>query len=475
MKRTLATVFASFLAGAGAAQATGMLAPDAPPVVPTAQTQLLPAPAHPPGDFSPSRSLAPLVKQLQPAVVNIQVKQRQAQSAPMTPFFSPFFGGQMPQGQAQGRVKTGQGSGFLISEDGYLLTNHHVVAHAEEVLVKLADDQEYVGTVVGKDSRIDIALVKIEAEGPLPYVALGDSQAMEVGDWVVAIGNPFGLTHTVTAGIVSAKGRVIGAGPYDDFIQTDASINPGNSGGPLFNLKGEVIGINTAINAAGQGIGFAVPSDMFSPFLDDLKTEGRISRGWLGIGLQNMDEALADSLGVDGGVLVSEVYANQPAAEAGLQSGDVITKLDGEAVPSNTALIRMIGKHPAGEKLKMRITRQGKAKTLTVELGERPGEQALRRASFQPSAPRPGAAGVSAKLGFTVGLDDDTPGVVVRRVKPGHPAQGRLRVGDRILKLNGLSVRTRDDLEAAMKQSEDSAIFVIKRRGATVWVAVPRK
>jgi serine protease Do len=476
MKRTLATILVSFAAGAGVAQATGVLSPDAPKVVPPAESAAAPAPIPELDGFSPARSLAPLVKQLQPAVVNIQVKQKVAhRSMPMSPFFSPFFGGQMPQGETQYRVRTGQGSGFLISEDGYLLTNHHVVAHADEVTVKLADDREYIGTVVGKDSRIDIALVKIEAKEALPYVGLGKSDGMEVGDWVVAIGNPFGLSHTVTAGIVSAKGRVIGAGPYDDFIQTDASINPGNSGGPLFNLKGEVIGINTAINAAGQGIGFAVPSDMFSPFLDDLKTEGRISRGWLGIGLQNMDEALAESLGVDAGVLVSEVYQDQPAADAGLKSGDVITGLGDDAIDSNTALIRLIGKRPAGEKVALKIHRDGETKTLRVTLGERPGEQELRQASYQPKPGRRNGRPGAAKLGFTIGVDDDTPGVLVRTVKQGHPAHGRLQKMDRILKLNGQQVDSRNELEAAMRKSKEHAIFVVKRGGSTVWVAVPRR
>ncbi len=476
MKRTLATLIVSVATSACSAQATDVVPPDAAPVAPSADTRTVPAPTHELQGYNPSQSLAPLVKALQPAVVNIQVKQKVAQrTMPMSPFFSPFFGGQAPQGETQYRVKTGQGSGFIISEDGYLLTNYHVVADADEVLVKLADEREFVGTVVGKDSRIDIALVKIEAKGDLPHVAMGQSDGMEVGDWVVAIGNPFGLTHTVTAGIVSAKGRVIGAGPYDDFIQTDASINPGNSGGPLFNLKGQVIGINTAINASGQGIGFAVPSDMVSPFLEDLKTQGRISRGWLGIGLQNLDEALAASMGVESGVLVSQVYDDQPAADAGVQPGDVITKFGGEEVASNTELIRLVGKHPAGEKIKMGITRNGKDKSLTVTLGERPGEQELRRASFESRGRARQPKGKTGRLGIILTAPDGQPGLSIRALENKRPAFGRLQANDRILKVNGRTVRSRADVESAISLSREHTIFVVDREGTQVWIAVPAK
>ena len=286
-------------------------------------------------------------------------------------FFSPFFG-QSPQQQSppEFRVQTGQGSGFLISPDGYLLTNHHVVANADTVKVRLSNDEEYEGKVVGTDSRIDIALIKIDATKDLPYVAYGKSDQMKVGDWVVAIGNPFGLSHTVTAGIVSAKGRVIGAGPYDDFIQTDASINPGNSGGPLFNLEGQVIGINTAINAAGQGIGFAVPMDMVAPFLDDLKADGEISRGWLGVSVQDIGDDLAAGLGIKpgAGVLLSEVHSDEPGDKAGLQPGDVVQKIDGDAIVDSKALIRNIGLHRAGDSVRINLLRDGREKTINVKL-----------------------------------------------------------------------------------------------------------
>ena len=476
MKRTLATIALSFAAGAGVAQATDLLQPDRAAVSPMVDQQMVPAPDHSLQGFRPAQSLAPLVEKLQPAVVNIQVEQRVEQrTVPMHPFFSPFLDAPERQSRPQYRVQTGQGSGFLISADGFLLTNNHVVAHAQKVRVLLANEQEYVGTVVGTDSRIDVALVKIEADEPLPFVQLGVSDTMLVGDWVIAIGNPFGLTHTVTAGIVSAKGRVIGAGPYDDFIQTDASINPGNSGGPLFNLKGEVIGINTAINASGQGIGFAVPMDMVSPFLGDLKTKGRISRGWLGISLQNLDSGLAASLGVDedAGVLVAEVHEGQPGAKAGLEQGDVISNFGGEQVNTSTALIRAVGRHPAGEKVEVRFTRKGKTRTLAVQLGERPSEEAVRHASFQPrsgAAPETSRAG---KLGILPGQPDGRPGVVVRALKTDTPAHGRLMNGDRILKVNGQNIRTPAELEQALAKAGEHAIFVVYRSGSQLWVAVP--
>jgi serine protease Do len=459
--------------GAGALQASELfaLSPAAPAAPATAPAQLI-------ENFNPNRSLAPLVKKLQPAVVNIFVKQKvRQQMMPAHPFFSPFFGEQQGSGQSpEYRVKTGQGSGFLISADGYLITNNHVVADADEVVVKLSNEKEYVGKVVGTDSRVDIALIKIEAEDDLPFVALGESEGLEVGDWVVAIGNPFGLSHTVTAGIVSAKGRVIGAGPYDDFIQTDASINPGNSGGPLFDLYGNVVGINTAINASGQGIGFAVPIDMVTPFLEDLKTEGRISRGWLGIGLQSLDADLAASMGVElgSGVLVSEVHRGQPADKAGLEPGDLIVKFADVAVSDSQSLIRTVGGIPAGVKIPVQVQRAGKIKHLTVHLGERPSEEEIRTARFEPksSEQSAGKRGATGRLGIEV-----EPGpkgaLIVSGVTDDRPADGRLRPGDRIVEVNGRVARTADELERALSLNRRHSVLVVCRGNARFYVAIP--
>jgi len=308
--------------------------------------------------YNPQLSLAPLVELQGPAVVNIDVTTHQGHD----------------------RTQRGQGSGFLISSDGYILTNNHVVAHADEVTIRLADEREYMATVVGTDPNTDVALVKIDTPEGLPFLPLGSSEALAVGDWVVAIGNPFGLSHTVTAGIVSAKGRVIGAGPYDDFIQTDASINPGSSGGPLFNLSGEVVGINTAINPHGQGIAYSVPIDMVTPIIDALKENGKVSRGWIGISLQELDADLAQRLKVDveGGALVAQVYPGTPAHQAGLEAGDIITNVAGEEVGSSEALVRSIGLRKPGETVKITIIRKGQAQRLSVVLGERPSRSALR-------------------------------------------------------------------------------------------------
>ncbi len=315
-----------------------------------------------PADYNPARSLAPLVETLSPAVVSVTVSQNVQLDLTQLPSWM-----QIPEGAGE-QLKTGQGSGFLISNDGYLLTNNHVVSDAESVSITLQDGRTFDGEVIGTDENLDIALVRIQADDPLPYVELGRASESRVGDWVVAIGNPFGLSHTVTAGIISAKGREIHAGPYDDFIQTDASINPGNSGGPLFNLDGEVIGINTAINPYGQGIGFSVSVDAFAPILDDLKTDGRVRHGWIGVGLSSHDQ----------GVLIAAVYKNTPAQEAGLLAGDIITSLDGVPLSDSNTLVRTVGQHRAGEEVTLEVIRDGAVKKLKVELGERPARQELQ-------------------------------------------------------------------------------------------------
>lgn len=460
--------------GAGVAQATGLtLSTDSSP----AETV---GPQKPAGDYNPTVSLAPLVEALQPAVVNIHVEQKvRNEMAPMFDFFAPFMGQPSPNGRdiPEFRVKTGQGSGFLISQDGYLLTNHHVVADADKVTVRLADEREFQGTVVGTDSRIDIALVKIDADTDFPYVANGTSETMKVGDWVVAIGNPFGLSHTVTAGIISAKGRVIGAGPYDDFIQTDASINPGNSGGPLFNLNGEVIGINTAINASGQGIGFAVPMDMISPFLDDLKREGEIARGWLGVSLQNLDKDLAAGLKLTdhNGVLLSEVHIDQPADKAGLRPGDLIQSIDGTTVDESSDLIRLIGRHRAGERIKVGLLRNGKSIVVDAKLGKRPSEKAIRTARFESNSLNRGPANapILKKLGFDI---DSMPGggAKVTNVDSNSPSGGKLRVGDIIIEANGIRINDIDDLASALTRRGRHIVLVVKRGKRQIYVALPK-
>jgi serine protease Do len=322
------------------------------------------------------------VAEVKPAVVNISTIQAARQprrgfrspfrgQEPFEEFFERFFGGPMPQQRPQQSL----GSGFLIDADGYILTNNHVIENAGMIMVKLADEKEYEAKVVGRDPRTDLALIKINARGDLPVAPLGDSDSLQVGEWVIAIGNPFGLGQTVTAGIVSAKGRVIGQGPYDDFIQTDAAINPGNSGGPLFDTRGEVVGINTAIfsQAGGNiGIGFAVPVNLAKSLLPQLKAKGRVSRGWLGVSIGPVTDEAVEELKLKDkkGALVMEVVERSPADRAGLQEGDVIVAFDGKDVARATDLPRLVGTTPSGKEVMLRVFREGRALDLKATIRE---------------------------------------------------------------------------------------------------------
>ena len=404
---------------------------------------------------------ATLAEQLRPAVVNIStaktVKPRSPmQRGPRQPggdlfeeFFERFFN-EIPQ---RSRKERSLGTGFIISADGYILTNDHVVDGADEIQVKLADGRQFKGTVRGLDPKLDLALIKIEAGKDLPVARLGNSDAVRIGEWVMAIGNPFGLEQTVTVGIVSAKGRVIGAGPYDDFIQTDASINPGNSGGPLFNLKGEVIGINTAIVPNGQGIGFAIPVNMAKQIVPQLRDAGKVTRGWLGVVVQPMSEELAQSFDLDRprGALVSDVVKGSPAERAGLQRGDVILSFDGQAIDERNDLPKVVANAGVGKTVKVVVFRDGKEKELKVEVGKLTEDE-------EPGA-SPGTA--TGELGLTVApltpelarryeLDAKTRGVVITALDPGKAAAAaNLRQGDLVVEVNGRPVESVRDFEAA--------------------------
>ena len=319
-----------------------------PTVVANAQALGLPAP-----------SLAPLVKRLSPAVVSIDVEQ-----SPQS-LGGGLFGRSIPPGHP---ALQGQGSGFVISADGAILTNHHVVKDAAKVSVSFAGGETFPAKVVGWDERTDVALLDIEGDAH-PFLEFADSDSIEVGDWVLAIGNPYGLGHTVTAGIVSGKGRSLGAGPYDDFLQTDAAINPGNSGGPLFDLEGRVVGVNTAILNSANGIGFAIPSNMVTDMLGQLQTEGRVARGWMGVSLGDAEDTH--------GAYVAEVFANTPAGKAGLKVGDLVTQLNGVEVLDSRSLVLAVGQLPPGEVVRLGVLRDGKPQELSVTLAERPPEPSL--------------------------------------------------------------------------------------------------
>ena len=304
-----------------------------------------------------------LAKQLSPAVVNVSTTRANSrtrvspspfgQADPHSEFWERFFGGPLPRGPSR---QSTLGSGFILDREGLILTNNHVVEDAQKIVVRLSDQREFEAKVVGRDPKTDIAVIKIQAEVNLPTAPLGDSDRLEVGEWVLAIGNPFGLEHTVTAGIVSAKGRHIGAGPYDDFIQTDASINPGNSGGPLINMRGEVVGINTALFSRGGsniGIGFAIPINLIKELLPQLKEQGKVTRGWLGVVIQRVTPAIAEPLGLDKatGALVAEVLKDTPAEQGGMRVGDVIIEFAGREIKESNDLPIIVARIPVGREV----------------------------------------------------------------------------------------------------------------------------
>ena len=433
-------------------------------------------------------SFADLVDQVKHTVVNISTTQVLKES-PMQPFFSPdspfkdFFGedffkrffGDMPQGQMKTHAL---GSGVIIDRDGLILTNNHVVEKADEIKIKVESGKEYDATVVGRDPKTDLALIKVKAGSDFPKPApLGDSDTTRVGDWVIAVGNPFGLGNTVTSGIISAKGRVIGAGPYDDFLQTDAAINPGNSGGPLFNMSGEVVGIPTAIMAQGQGIGFAIPISVAKELLPQLKA-GKVTRGWLGIMIQDLTPELAKSFEISQtkGVIVADMVPNGPAEKAGLKRGDIVTGLNGKDVETAHILSRTVANTPPGASIPLRIIRDGKSKEVKVTVGTMPEEGAEAAApARKESAWGLTVQNLSSELAKKFGRNPDEQGVIVTEVKPGSAAaEARLRPGDLIKEANRQKIQNlRDYNQATQKMKKgESLLLLIKRGENTLYVVL---
>lgn len=398
----------------------------------------------------------PLVESASPAVVNISTKQHvQAHGAAvqmpdlegLPPIFREFFGHSFPA-PPEGQQPDAQslGSGFIIAADGYVLTNNHVVADADEIIVRLPDRSELEATLVGADPRTDVALLKIEATG-LPTVRLGDSSALKVGEWVLAIGSPFGFDHTVTAGIVSATGRNLPSESYVPFIQTDVAINPGNSGGPLFNLQGEVIGINSQIftrSGGFMGLSFAIPIDVAMDVANQLRTEGKVSRGWLGVAIQEVNRDLAESFGLErpAGALVAQVMDGGPAAKGGLRVGDVILSVDGHAIDMSADLPHLIGAIKPNTKAKLEIVRDGERETLTVQIGALPDEgeeAATAERNAEKSSNRLGVK-VSELTAEQKRSLDLPGGVVITEVSSGPAAMIGLRPGDVITHLNNQAI-----------------------------------
>ena len=391
-----------------------------------------------------------LAKKLKPTVVNIRtakvikprsnLQQRPRMQSPFDNFFEDFFGQQQPQQRP--RREQSLGTGFIISPDGYILTNNHVVSGADEVMVKLSDGREVKGEIKGADEKLDLALIKVSDKEVFHAAELGDSDALEVGEWVMAIGNPFGLSQTVTAGIVSAKGRVIGNGPYDDFIQTDASINPGNSGGPLFSAAGKVVGINTAIIAGGQGIGFAIPVNLAKGIIAQLRDSGKVTRGYLGVRFQPLTADLARSFGLESekGALIAGVEKDTPAEKAGLKAGDVILEYDGKPINEGNELPRYVAATPIDTKVPVVVFRDGKKQEFSVVVAKLKGGDSEATVAGGSESEKLGITvqELTAELAGRLNIRDIKTGLVISEVKPGSPAEeaGTL-AGSIIVEING--------------------------------------
>ncbi len=447
----------------------------------------------------PPETFADLAAKVSPAVVNISTEKTikgknrvweffgpqgpqaprgpkgRGQEDPFRDFFEKFFE-EMPK-TYKGRSL---GSGFIIDPGGYIITNNHVIEGADKITVKLVGGREFTGEVKGRDPKTDLALIKINnPPKDLPAITLGDSDAIRVGDWVLAVGNPFGLSHTVTHGIISAKGRVIGSGPYDNFLQTDASINPGNSGGPLINLKGEVVGINTAILASGQGIGFATPSNVAQSVIPQLREKGKVVRGMLGVQVQLVTQDLAKSMNLPEpiGALVSEVNPDTPAAKAGIRRGDIIIAFNDHPIKEMHDLPRLVAATPPGAAASVKVLRDGKEHTFKVTVAELKEEKQPRGMKGEQEEENP--------LGLTVDeLDAQTAqryrlgqarGVVVVNVDPGSPAaDAGFAPGDVIMEINGRVIKKLDDYDQVMQALKKGsyARFLVNRQGRSQFLAL---
>ena len=464
-------------------------------------------------------SFADLAQQLLPAVVNIssstsmQIARGNGPEIPLFPPGSPFeqffkdfldrnhpggrggpHGQEPPSGPAPERKMQSLGSGFIIDPSGLIVTNNHVIDGADEITVVLQDNTSLKATLVGKDERVDVALLKVKSDKPLPAVKFGDSDAERVGDWVLAIGNPFGLGGTVTAGIVSARGRDIRQGPYDDFIQTDAAINRGNSGGPLFNMNGDVIGINTAIyspSGGSIGIGFSIPSNMAKNVVDQLKNYGHARRGWLGVRIQQVTPDIAESLGLhdSGGAMVAGVNDGGPADKAKIRNGDIILKFNNQDVKEMHNLPRIVAETPIGEDVPVTVWRDGKETTVQAKVGELPDEPQQVAAADSKAPTATTAPTEISGLGLKLAqidqgardkyqLGDDQKGVVITDVAPsGTAAERGVKPGDVIMEVQQQSVNTPAEVQSRVdsvrKQNRKSVLMLIQNQDGRRWVPLP--
>jgi serine protease Do len=431
-------------------------------------------------------SFADLADQVKHSVVNISTTQV-VKGSPLQPFIGPdapfgeFFGddffkhffGNMPKG---GMKTHALGSGFVINEEGLILTNNHVIEKATEIKVKLDSGKEFDAKVIGRDPKTDLALIRVKPDANFPKPAqLGDSDAIRVGDWVMAVGNPFGLGQTVTTGIISAKGRIIGAGPYDDFLQTDAAINPGNSGGPLFNMDGEVIGIDTAIIAQGQNIGFAIPVNMAKDLLPQLKS-GKIVRGWLGVMIQDITPELAKSFGLKEmkGVLISDATKDSPAEKAGLKRGDIVTRFNGKEVENAHTLSRLVAATPPNTETVLGIVRDGKEQSINLTIGIMPQKEESQLPE-KPTEWGMTVEDITPELAQQLGLNPDEQGVAISGVGPGSPAaEAGLQPGDVVKEVNHQPIQNTRDYKAVLEKVKqgENLLLLVKRGSGTLYVVL---
>lgn len=446
----------------------------------------------------PGMDFSELAEKVSPAVVNVSIVQAVEQAAmelPNVPPGSPFekffkdFQGRGPQGRpGMPQERSALGSGFIVDPSGVIVTNNHVVGNAAEIKVTLADGRTFPATLLGRDEKTDLAVLKVESDEPLPFVTFAAGDSIKVGMPVMAVGNPFGLGGTVTAGIVSARGRDIQSGPFDDYIQTDAAINRGNSGGPLFDMAGNVIGVNTAIfspNGGSVGVGFAIPSTLAQPIVQAIRENGRVERGFLGVQIQPVTPDIAESIGLDEptGALVADVTDEAPAAAAGIRSGDVITALDGKPVADFKDLTRLVAGVAPGTEVKLDVFRDGATETVAVTVGSAPGEDvAAATDAVEPAAT--GSYGLALgeltpDVRRSLGLAEDLEGAVVMEVAPGSPAAEKgLETGDVILKVGGKAVASSKEAKeqlAAAAGTKKPVLVQVSREGRVRFVAIEPK
>jgi len=441
------------------------------------------APAYAAGQVLTPETFTRVAETASPAVVNIRTVKSirgggpvfrhfwQSPDEPDSPFKHPFEEFFKDHRQKEHKQRS-LGSGFIIDKDGFIVTNNHVIEDAEEIEVKLKNGQEYKAEIIGRDSITVIALIKIKPPKGLSVLNLGQSDRLRIGEWVVAIGNPFGLENTVTAGIVSAKGRVIGSGPYDDFIQTDASINPGNSGGPLLNLNGEVIGINTAIIRSGQGIGFAVPISLARSIIEQLKNDGEVTRGWLGVAIQNLSEELAEYYKIKNkeGVLVMEVFEGDPADTAGIKPKDIILKVNGKKTNTTHDLTRLIADLGVNDTATIEVFRGGRTKTFKVKIAKRDEDKLVSKSPESPAKDELGlkVADLSEEIANRLNLTEDE-GVIVIEVASGSQGdKAGIEVGDIIKEINHKQVEKVESYRRIIKDIKDGEqiSMFIRRKNA---------